>query len=85
MTAEPMSSSPIRQNFAMRLHGCGMTGMSVLIAGIVSVGLGLIGSATRASAADAKPTDDPSQSKILRAILSDLSRRRETQGGLPSR
>ena len=53
-----MSSSPIRQNIALRLHAGRMTGMSVLIAGMVTVGLGLIGSATRASAADAKPTDD---------------------------
>src|SRR3954454_16225653 len=58
MTAEPMSSSPIRRNFAPRLHHGRMTGMNVLTAGIVSVGLGLIGSATGASAADAKPTDD---------------------------
>jgi len=58
MTPEPMSASPIRQDFAMRLHFGRMTRMSVLIAGMVSVGLGLIGSATRASAADAKPADD---------------------------
>lgn len=45
----------------MRLHYGRMTGISVLIAGIVSGGLGLIGSATRAFAADVKPTDDPSR------------------------
>lgn len=35
--------------------------MSVLFAGIVSGGLGLIGSATRAAAAEDRPTDDPSR------------------------
>jgi len=38
-----------------------MSAMSVLIAGMVTGGSGLIGSATRASAADARPTDDPSR------------------------
>ena len=38
-----------------------MTGMRVLIAAIVSGGLGLIGSPTWASAADARPADDPSR------------------------
>ena len=82
MTAEPMSSSPIRQNFAMASYYGRMTGMSVLIAGILSVGLGLVGSATRASAAKA---DGRPESETLRAILSDLSRQRGTQRGLPSR
>src|SRR5262245_44033056 len=39
-------------------HSGRMMGLSVLIAGIVSGGLGLIGFATRAAADDAKPTDD---------------------------
>jgi mono/diheme cytochrome c family protein len=60
MTSEPMSPSGIRQNLAMRLHFGRMPGMSVLIAGIASCCLGLIGSATRAPA-DAKPTDGPSR------------------------
>jgi cytochrome c5 len=55
-----MSLSRIRQNLAMCLHDGRILGMSVLIAGIVSGCLGLIGSATRASA-DAKPVDGPSR------------------------
>lgn len=60
MTAKPMAPSPPRQDLAMLLHTSRMIGISVLIAGIVSGCLGLIGSATRASA-DAKPTGDPSR------------------------
>src|SRR4029077_6441021 len=60
MTAKPMLPSHIRQNLAMSLHNGRATGMSVLIAGMVSGCLGLIGSATRVSA-DAKPTGDPSR------------------------
>jgi hypothetical protein len=54
--------NPICRKFAMRLHYGRMTWMGMLMAGIVvGSGLGLIGSATRASAAAAKPTDDLSR------------------------
>src|SRR5262245_25764976 len=53
---QPPESPPPPAGF---LRDGRMPGMGVLIAGVVSCSLGLIGTATRASA-DAKPTDDPS-------------------------
>ncbi len=53
-----MSSTLIRDGFSRRLQDGRLTGMSVLIFGIVSCGLAMIGCPIRASATE--PTDDPS-------------------------
>src|SRR5262245_25491095 len=60
MSEEATSPRWTRRNFAMRLHPPRITGTSVLIAGVVSGCLALVGPATRASA-DARPTEDPSR------------------------
>lgn len=60
MTSKPMSPSRMLPNLAMRPPLGRMTGMSVLIAGLASCCLGVLGSVTRAPA-DARPTDDASR------------------------